>query len=487
MTHDSFVTGSPVYLSASELRSGYLDARLDPESTVAALIDRAEVLAPSINATTAIYRDQALTQAREAKRRYQTGTARPLEGIPVAIKEEMAVAGWPRTTGSRLVDELPTENHPVIAKLLDAGAILHLQTTVPEFCLMPTTWSDRFGVTRNPWNLAMTSGGSSGGSGAALAAGLAPLATGSDMAGSIRIPAAFQGLYGYKPPFGRLAPAPGEELLSFAVDGPMARTLDDLILMQNVIAGPHPGTYIGMPVTPLPLEYPDLSGCRIAYAQVFGSTPVAAGIRANLEKALGGLVDRGAAVEAVELPFDSTADAYTLLEAIFGIFFNEYIDKFGAGSLEKGTSYLRLLADRYRSRKCSISAAARLAVRMHRLLETTVWSRGYYALVCPTLYTNEMPADLDIARTPTIEIEGVAVDSYLGWLGTPLFNLLSNYPAVAVPNGLAANGLPTSMQIVGRPYDDRSVFHVAYQHSKRDDSGLYRTVFPGPMTQHGLD
>jgi amidase len=466
------------YLSATEARLRFAEGSLDPETVVDALLVRAHAMTHSVNATTAVFRNEALQQARDAKRRYQSGTARALEAIPVAIKEETAVAGWPRTIGSKLIDETPSEHHPIVSKLIDAGAILHLQTTCPEFCLMPTTWSERFGVTRNPWNLEITAGGSSGGSAAALAAGLTMLATGSDMAGSIRIPAAMQGLYGYKPPFGRLAPTPGEELFSFAVEGPMARTFPDLLLMQNAIAGPHPASYAGMPATPLPLEYPSLSGYKIAYAQVFGGAPVAADIEANLKSALQRLVERGARIESVDLPFDSTADAYTLLESIFGLFFNEYIERYAPDELSRATSYTRLLAERYRQRKCSIMAAAQLATRMHRLFEERVWSRGYYVLICPTLYTNEMPADLDITRTPTITINGAAVDSYLGWLGTPLFNLLSRYPALAVPTGLAKNGVPTSMQIVGRPFDDRAVFHVAHEHAQADTTNLYRSTFP---------
>ena len=252
------------YASAHALQSRYREGTLSPVEVTASLIARARVLAAGLNATTLIDEAHALRRAEESAARYLAGTARPLEGVPVAIKEETSVAGWPRTIGSWLHDERPTAHHPVVERLLDAGAVPHLQTTVPEFCVIGQTHSARYGVSRNPWNRAVTPGGSSGGAGAVLAAGLTPLATGSDMGGSIRIPAAMNGVYGYKPPFGRLAATPGEELFAFAVEGPMARTLEDLRLMQNVMQGPHPASYTGMPAEPLPEHPQDLRGMRLA-------------------------------------------------------------------------------------------------------------------------------------------------------------------------------------------------------------------------------
>ncbi len=474
------------YLTAREARERFAARTLSPVELMRALLERANALhGGPINATVHVFGEQALAQAAEAERRYAAGTARALEGVPVAIKEETSVAGWPRTIGSWLHEEVAAANHPIVDKLLAAGAIPHLQTTVPEFCLIGQTLSERYGVSRNPWNPAVTCGGSSGGSGAALAAGLTPLATGSDMAGSTRIPAALAGVYGYKPPFGRLAPTPGEELFSFAVEGPLARTVDDLVLMQNVIAGPHPASYVGLPYEPLPFIYPDLAGAKLALAFTTGSPALCRDTRRNLERAADALRGRGATVEEVELRWDNAELAEVLVEAIFGLFFNEYLESIGAEQLPRATPYLRWLIARYRGRPNSILKAAALATRLHEELHAKLWGRGYRALLCPTVFSTSLPADLDLSRERQVLIEGVAVDSYLGWVGTPPFNLLSRYPALAVPTGRAANGVPTSMQIVAAPYRDTDAFAVAYHHAAAARLDLYRTAFPDVMPAGG--
>ncbi len=464
------------YLSAHEARELFAQRRLSPVELMRALLARAERLSPSINATTAIHAESALARAAESEARYRAGTARALEGVPVAIKEETSVAGWPRTIGSFLHDEVAAANHPIVDKLLAAGAIPHLQTTVPEFCVIGQTLSARYGVTRNPWNPRFTPGGSSGGAGAALAAGLAPLATGSDMGGSIRIPAALSGVYGYKPPFGRLACTPGEELFSFAVEGPMARTFDDLVLMQNVIQGPHPASYAAMPSAPLPATYPDLAGMRIAC--VLPAQGICADTARNLLAAADGLSRRGAVLESVELDWDLGAIGEVLIEAIFGLFFDEYLEAYGAAELERATPYLRWLVGRFRGRRNSIMKAAALATQLHQELDAKLWSRGVRALLCPTVLTTTVPAAMDLTTTRSLQIGSKLVDSYLGWVWTTPFNLLSRYPALAVPTGTAASGVPTSLQIVAPPFADETVFAVGYHHSLAAGLDLYRSRYP---------
>ena len=468
------------YLSARAAIDLFAARRLSPVELVSALLERAEKMHSTVNATAAIHAEQALARARAAEQRYRADAQRPLEGVPVAIKEETSVAGWKRTIGSLLYEEVPTANHPIVDKLIEAGAIPHLQTTVPEFCVIGQTLSTRFGVTRNPWNLACTPGGSSGGSGAALAAGLAPLATGSDMAGSTRIPAALAGVFGYKPPFGRLASTPGEELFAFAVEGPMARDFDDLVLMQNAIAGPHPATYTGMPAEPLPARYPDLGGALLGVAWPGAGRPLCADTRRNLERACVALESRGARLELIELDWDPAELGDVLIEAIFGLFFDEYLEGYDAAALGRATPYLRWLIARHRGRRNSILKAVALASRMHQELDAKLWSRGGKALLCPTVLTTSVPADLDVSTVRTLAIEGVAVDSYLGWTFTQPFNLLSRYPALAVPTGRGASGVPTSLQIVGPPFGDEAVFAVAFHHAAASGLDLFRGTFPPP-------
>src|SRR3954454_24381344 len=187
------------------------------------------------------------------------------------------------TAGSMLFkDEVSPQNDPVVDKLLAAGAILHAQTTAPEFFLIGLTWSILWGVTRNPWNLDCTPGGSSGGSAAALAAGMATLAIGSDMGGSIRIPAALNGLYGSKPAYGRIASADPSALVPHASPGPLARDCRDMILLQNVMCGPAPGCPAVLePKLELPLDYQTGLRCKIALCMDQGWAKIDPDIRAN--------------------------------------------------------------------------------------------------------------------------------------------------------------------------------------------------------------
>lgn len=197
------------YLSAFELRQLFQSKSVSPVEVLEAQIVRFEEVGPAVNAITHTHFEQARQAARMAEERYRRGDARPLEGITVALKDEDGLQGWIVTAGSALMAHHRLDrNTPVVDLLQDAGAIFHCQTTVPEFYFIGHTWSKLWGVTRNPWNLDFTVGGSSGGSGAALAAGLTTLATGSDMGGSIRIPSAFNGIYGFKPPHGRVPLAP---------------------------------------------------------------------------------------------------------------------------------------------------------------------------------------------------------------------------------------------------------------------------------------
>jgi Asp-tRNA(Asn)/Glu-tRNA(Gln) amidotransferase A subunit family amidase len=465
------------YLSAADLLCRYREGALSPVEVTATLLQRAQRLQTGLNATTLIDTEAAMVKAEASAARYRAGTARALEGIPVAIKEETAVAGWPRTIGSHLHDELPTQHHPIVDRLIDAGAVPHLQTTVPEFCVIGQTHSARYGVSRNPWNRAVTPGGSSGGSGAALAAGLAPLATGSDMGGSTRIPAALNGVYGYKPPFGRLAATPHEELFAFAVEGPLARSVDDLRLLQNVIQGPHPASYTGMPATPLTDDPADLTGVRLALTLPKDGI-ICPDTERNLRAGAAALAEAGAVIEEVTLDWDVGRAGEVLIEAIFGLYFAEYLEGFTEEEKTRATPYLRYLMDRYCGRRNSVMASAVLASQMHHEMVDKIWSRGVTALLCPTVLCTDIPADLDMSEIRQWPVAGGFVDSYLGWVWTTPFNLLSRTPSIAAPTGLAANGVPTSLQIVGAPYADADVFRVAHHYARHHPLSLYRTTFP---------
>jgi Asp-tRNA(Asn)/Glu-tRNA(Gln) amidotransferase A subunit family amidase len=235
------------------------------------LIERAAATEPTVNAFTDTYFERAREKAADAADAYAKGTARPLEGIAIAVKDEDVIAGQRTTMGSELLaDWVPEETSPLAQRILDAGGIVHARSAAPEFSMVIFTWSFLHGVTRNPWNPAVTPGGSSGGSGAALAAGSATLATGSDIGGSIRIPASMCGVVGFKPPWGRVPEIPPWNRDPFLASGPLARTVADAALLQNIISGPVPGDLYGLPRLELPERHPPVAGMRIALSTDLG-------------------------------------------------------------------------------------------------------------------------------------------------------------------------------------------------------------------------
>ncbi|MBA5687057.1 amidase [Rugamonas apoptosis] len=467
------------YTPATELLARFRAGTLDPVAVLDSLIETAQAQQATVNSAASLQLVQARAMALEARRRYADGTARPLEGVPVIVKEETAVKGWPRPLASLVFkDRVARENHPIIDKLLDAGAIPYFQSTNPEFCVLGHTWSKMYGVTRNPWALDYSCGGSSGGSGAALAAGVAPLATGSDMAGSIRLPSSLCGVYGFKPPFGRLACAAGDEYLVQAVEGPMTRTFDDLVLMQNVLAGPHPSSFTTLPYTPLPTSYGDLKGMRIAYSPAFGNPTLADDIHRNLMRALDGLRRAGAVVEEVELDWDLAEINAVLLDGLRAVFVDEFMRDIADADADQLCGYADAIRVQGKGGPASLIPSAVLGRQLHRDMHDKVWGKGYQAFICASMLTTDLPADQNPVAEPTIESRGHQYEANLGWCLTPPFNLLNRYPVLAAPTGLSDHGVPTGMQIVANAFDDETVFRVAANHAKAGSSALFVEQFP---------
>ena len=229
------------YLTAEDALGLFRARTLSPVELMAAVLDRAEAVEPVVNALPLRYPEEAMAAARVAEARYSAGEARALEGLPVAIKDSTELAGQPTSLGSLITPVEPAIRSSIMnQRILDAGGIPHARSATPEFSSAHVCWSRKWGVTRNPWNPDYTPGGSSGGAAASLAAGTAMLATGSDIAGSIRLPAACCGVVGLKPAHGRVPIEPPFNMDPYCHEGPMARSVGDLALFQNVIAGPDP-------------------------------------------------------------------------------------------------------------------------------------------------------------------------------------------------------------------------------------------------------
>jgi Asp-tRNA(Asn)/Glu-tRNA(Gln) amidotransferase A subunit family amidase len=454
----------PEYLPARQLLESFRAKDLSPVEVLNAQIAQIEKHGDRINAFTHRHFEEAMKAARQSEARYQHGEARSLEGITVAVKDEYGKEGWIVTSGSMLFkDHASDGNHPVIDKLLEAGAILHVQTTAPELFLVAVTWSDLWGVTRNPWNPAYTPGGSSGGSAAALAAGMTTLAIGSDMGGSVRIPCALNGLYGSKPAYGRIASPDPSALVPHSTPGALARDAEDLILLQNVMTGPAPGCpAVLRPRLELPHLAPAAREFRVAVSIDQGWATIEPDVRANTLAALKFLEEAGLRIDEIELPLE-TGDAQ-LRGAIEKGLFSTAI---GADlvDLESKTGQMTTYGRHFVTLACEMGPtdardAAEEALRLYRIIDKCVFEKGYDALLTPTVASTRIPANYDPTKDELV-INGKKVDPYAGWFLTSLFSLLNWMPVVSVPTGLCGNNVPTGMQIACRPYDDATAAAVA--------------------------
>ena len=473
------------YLPATEALARFGTRELSPVELLDAVIARAEAVEPVVNALCHRFFDEALEQARVAEARYagRGEPPRPLEGIPVAVKEEEAIAGQPWTLGSLIHrDTIAEETTPFARRMIDAGAIIHARSTAPEFSVAGFTRSRLWGVTRNPWNPEYSPGGSSGGSAAALASGTATLASGSDIGGSIRIPASFCGVVGFKPPYGRVPVAPPDNLDTYCHCGPLARTVADCALYENVLAGPEPTDITTLrPRLVLPATPAGVSGLRVALSVDLGDWPVDADVRANTLAAADALRAAGALVEEVGLAIpraDVMRAAAIHYQAGFGAWIAEQCMRHPEDVTAYAPDFVRWcaqLADGG-SHLDGLEIEARLYPPLGDVLER------YDALLCPTNGTRGLLADEEYVEN-RLEVAGETVGFYEEGLMTAPFNVLSRCPVLSVPSGIADNGVPTGVQIVGRTFDDVTVFALGAALARESPWLDVPARRPGPAAQ----
>ncbi len=447
------------WISATDALDRFARKELSPVELLDAVLARADVVEPSINAFTEQLRDEAYAAARESERRYAGGgDVRPLDGIPLVLKEEQPIAGRTLEEGSLVEKGVVAElTHPVVDRVLAAGAVVHARTTTPEFSCAPFTHTELWGVTRNPWNLDMSPGGSSGGSGASLAAGSTVLATGSDIGGSIRLPSSFCGVVGFKPPFGRVPGLAPFNQDTYCADGPMGRTVADVALLQNVLAGPWSGDQASLrPAYRIP-EPEAVHGMRVALCIRLGDFPVDPVVERHTRESAEALRSVGVVVEEVELPW-RREDVVSAAWAHFGSIFGAGLGLLPDEAVELLMPYTRAFAEKAagfgdaESRLTGLMAEARLYEPLGELLE------HHDALLCPTVGAQGLVAGDDYLGT-TVDVDGTAH----GWedvLMTIPFNVVGRVPVLSVPSGIAPNGVPTGVQVVGRTYDDATVFRL---------------------------
>ena len=449
------------YLSTVEAVARFKARALSPVELMQAVIARAEAVEPTINAFPMTDFERALDQARIAEARYMKtdGRPRPLEGIPVAIKDETAIKGERTTYGSLVFrNHRDAVDSPATERLRRAGAIFHARSAAPEFSCAAICHSKLWGVTRNPWNPDYTPGGSSGGAAASLAAGSTTLANGSDIGGSIRIPASACGVVGFKPPYGRNPDDVPFNLDSYNHSGPLARSVADCRLMQNVLAGPHPKDIATLrPKLRIPETLGDIKGWRIATSPDLGYFEIDPEVAANTEYALEALRELGATVEEVDLGW--TLATLSAARNHLGHLFGAWIGQHLRGHRYELTDYARAFAEAAETTTAAdFLAAMDHAGQMYATLGPIL--EKYRLLICPTLAVPAVPAEHD-PTDPAFRINDVKVDAMLQWCLTYPFNMLSRCPVMSVPSGHASSGVPTGLQIVGRTFDDVSVFRAA--------------------------
>ncbi len=436
-------------LDARELAGLIRSREVSPVEVVEASLARIEELDGVLNACTVVLGADARARAREAERAIGAGPAvGPLHGVPVVIKDAIWVSGEPATLGSRaLADFRPGEDAASVRRLRRAGAIIVAKTTNSELLWSGYTATELYGVTRNPWDTRLTPGGSSGGSGAAVASGMVPLALGTDAGGSIRIPASFCGIVGLKPTHGLVARSPAfEEMRSLNVVGPLARSVADARLCLDVIAGPDPADNLSAPITWRAASSVDrpATSRRIAWSLKLGDHPVDGQVAERFHTTIAALEREG----------------WTLVAA------SPEVDDLGAISLP---ILLTELAPMTAGREHLLSPALAELVRMgsevtageyfDAQLRRAAYTRrveaffdGYDALLTPTTAMRPFAAD---PHGP-IEIDGVLVDVDLdpGPYNLTVIANLTGAPAISLPAGLDRGGLPVGIQVMCRRFAD---------------------------------
>ena len=446
------------WMTAVELAAAIRRKKVSPVEVVDAVLARIEKLNRTLNAYCTTTADLARREAKAAERALMRKGERlgPLHGVPFSIKDLLITKGVRTTWGSKLyADHVPEEDAPAVERLKAAGAILVGKTNTPAFGWIGATHNLVFGITRNPWNPERTPGGSSGGAGAAVAAGMAPLAVGTDGGGSIRIPSCFSGIFGLKPSFGRVPVYPFSGAWSLSHAGPMTRTVVDAALMLNVLAGPDerdPHSLPGQPIDYVKALRGTLKGLRVAWSSTLGYATVDPEIQAVCQRAAKRFKEFGCKLDSADPGWSSPYEAWKVIfcggiAARLAPYLPEHRQDIEPGLVRiieealkwPPTSYVQAWFDR-------------LTFCDH----VRKFFAKYDLLLTPTVACPPFKAGLE---NPT-EIAGRPIPDY-GWIPfTYPFNL-TGQPAASVPCGFTRDGLPVGLQIVGRRFDDATVLRAA--------------------------
>ncbi|MFP6753380.1 MAG: amidase [Pirellulaceae bacterium] len=445
------------FLSATQMAQAVRDKSVSAVELTGAVLDRIELLNPQLNAYCTLMADSAREAAGQADDQQARGEELgPLHGVPLSIKDNLYVKDSRTTFGSKLQEhDITRQDAPLTERLRDAGAIILGRTNSPEFGWKGVTDNLVFGITRNPWNLKLTPGGSSGGGSAAVAAGLGPIGIGTDGGGSLRIPASFCGLVGLKASCGRVPTWPGVSVGSLRHVGGMTRTVEDSALLLNVLAGPDDRDPDSLPAEDLDYVAEigrGIEGMRLAYSPDMGFATVDPKVARLCEQAAMRLAEAGAVVDRVDLDWEDPYDSWK-------VFF------YGGSAARLG----RVLKEQGHLLDPGLRACVEQAVTLTGLdYSDALTGRNEFWHQVRKVYES-----FDVVLTPTLPVLPFPVgqDNADPFPGQPQGELqwtqftypinLTGQPAVSVPAGWSEENLPVGLQIIGRRFDDRSVLRVA--------------------------
>ncbi|MDN3351440.1 amidase [Actinomadura sp. DC4] len=467
------------YLSARELARRIREREVSAREVAEAHLARIEAVNPKINAIVTHTVERALEEAGAADALLASGAEPPpLLGLPVAHKDTHETAGVRTTSGSPLLaDHVPVRDELIIERMRAAGTVMLGKTNVPEFAAGSHTFNPIFGTTRNPYDLSRSAGGSSGGAAAALAAGLQPIADGSDMGGSLRNPASFCNVVGMRPSPGRVPSWPEETAWgTMGVQGPMAREVSDVALLLSVLAGPDPRSPIALE-TPgsafaVPLER-DLAGLRVAWApRLDGSVPFEPEVVAALEPAVKVFADLGCVVEEACPDLSGADEVFRVLRAWqfetgLGAVVDRHRDKVKA-------TVVANVEDGRRLSGADVGRAEMLHTRLyHRVRE---FFGRYDLLLAPVCQVLPFDADLEYPA----EVAGEPMTSYVDWMRSAYLISATGCPALSVPGGFSGGGLPVGLHVIGPHRADLAVLQAGYAFEQATGYATRRPAFSDP-------
>ena len=448
------------FTTATELARLLREKKVSAKEVMEAHLAQIDRINPKVNAIVTLLAEQAMNQASAADDALARGeTVGPLHGIPIAHKDLVSTKGIRTTSGSPIFkDFIPDVDDLIVERLKKAGAITIGKTNTPEFGAGSQTYNTVFGETLNPYDTTKTCGGSSGGAAVALACGMQPIADGSDLGGSLRNPANFCNVVGFRPSPGRVPVWPTlASWYPLSVQGPMARTVEDVAYMLSVIAGPDPRSPIAIAEPGHTFKEPlkrDFKNVSIAWSRDLGGLPVDPRVTAVIDSQRHVFESLGCDVVDGEPDFSGADEAFKIwrawkFELTFGPLIDEHreqIKETVIWNIEEGQKLSGPQIGKAEIKRSELYQRVRAFMEHHEFL---------------ILPVNQVPP-FDVKQPYITEINGVKMDTYMDWMKSCYYITVTGLPAISVPCGFTPEGLPVGVQIVGRHQDERGVLQLAY-------------------------